>query len=33
MSEKQPLTADITQKDDMLKIFPRLPLRSSENLG
>jgi AraC family transcriptional regulator len=33
MSEKQPLTADITQKDDVLKIFPRLPLRSSENLG
>lgn len=34
MSEKQPLTADITQKDDdVLKIFPRLTLRSSENLG
>jgi AraC family transcriptional regulator len=33
MSEKQPLTADTTQKDDVVKIFPRLPLRSSENLG
>jgi AraC family transcriptional regulator len=33
MSEKQPLTADITQKDDLLKIFPRLPVRSSGNLG
>jgi AraC family transcriptional regulator len=32
MSEKQPLTADTTQPDDV-KIFPRLPLRSSENLG
>jgi AraC family transcriptional regulator len=33
MSEKQPLTADTTQKDDVVKIFPRLPLQSSENLG
>jgi AraC family transcriptional regulator len=32
MSEKQPLTADITQKDDV-KVFPRPPVRSSENLG
>jgi AraC family transcriptional regulator len=32
MPEKQPLTADTTQKDD-IKIFPRLPLQSSENLG
>jgi AraC family transcriptional regulator len=33
MSEKQPLTIDFTQKEDVLKIVPRLPLRSSENLG
>lgn len=33
MSEKQPLTANISQKDDLLKIFPRLPLRSSESFG
>jgi AraC family transcriptional regulator len=33
MPEKQSLIADITQKDDVLKLFPRLPLRSSENLG
>jgi AraC family transcriptional regulator len=32
MSEKQPLTADTTQQDEV-KNFPRLPLRSSENLG
>ena len=33
MLEKQPLTVNISQQDDVLKIFPRLPLRSSENLG
>jgi AraC family transcriptional regulator len=33
MSEKRPLTLDFTQKEDVLKIVPRLPLRSSENLG
>jgi AraC family transcriptional regulator len=33
MPEKQPLTIDFTQKEDVLKIVPRLPLRSSENLG
>jgi AraC family transcriptional regulator len=33
MSEKQPLTVDLTQKDDVIKIVPRSPLRSSENLG
>jgi AraC family transcriptional regulator len=33
MSEKQPLTIDFTQKDDVMKVVPRLPLRSSENLG
>jgi AraC family transcriptional regulator len=33
MSEKQPLIVDFTQKEDVLKIVPRLPLRSSENLG
>jgi AraC family transcriptional regulator len=33
MSEKQPLSIDFTQKDDVIKILPRLPLRSSENLG
>jgi AraC family transcriptional regulator len=33
MSEKQPLIIDFTKKDDVMKIVPRLPLRSSENLG
>jgi AraC family transcriptional regulator len=33
MSEKQSLIIDFTQKDDVMKIIPRLPLRSSENLG
>jgi AraC family transcriptional regulator len=33
MSEKQPLIADSTQKDEVVKNFPRLPLQSSENLG
>jgi AraC family transcriptional regulator len=33
MSEKQPLTIDFTQKDDVIKIFPRMPLQSSDNLG
>jgi AraC family transcriptional regulator len=33
MSEKQPLIIDFTQKDDVMKIVPRSPLRSSENLG
>jgi AraC family transcriptional regulator len=33
MSEKQPLTIDFTKKDDVMKVVPRLPLRSSENLG
>jgi AraC family transcriptional regulator len=33
MLEKQPLTMDFTQEDDVMKILPRLPLRSSENLG
>jgi AraC family transcriptional regulator len=33
MSEKQPITIDLTQKDDVMKIVPRLPLRSSENSG
>jgi AraC family transcriptional regulator len=33
MPEKQPLTIDFTQKDDVIKVVPRLPVRSSENLG
>jgi AraC family transcriptional regulator len=33
VSEKQPLTIDFTQKGDVIKIVPRPPLRSSENLG
>jgi AraC family transcriptional regulator len=32
MSEKQPLITDTTQKDQV-KVFPRPPLRSSENLS
>lgn len=33
MSETQSLTVDFAQADDVLQILPRLPLRSSENLG
>ncbi len=33
MSETQPLTVDFTQEDNILQILPRLPQRSSENLG
>jgi AraC family transcriptional regulator len=33
MSEKQPLIIDFAQKDDVMKIVPRSPLRSSEDLG
>jgi AraC family transcriptional regulator len=33
MSEKQPLIIDFAQKDDVMQIVPRSPLRSSEDLG
>lgn len=33
MSEQQPLVLDLARKEDVLQVFPRPPLRSSENLG